>query len=260
MFEIQRMGCSCRHGSDFVFEQPQGFDGYLMLYVKSPAFFRIGDKTTRVGPDTFILYRRGTPLYYGAAGSDYINDWMLFESSELDDPELGIQYDTPVYIGEQVNLEQYFQLIADSYYRGTQTQSAWMLVRAMLSEIFAENRNAAAPDLPHYRELLDLRRKIYAQPGKDWNMNGMAKMLNISMPYLHALYKKAFGITCIGDVIQSRMEQAQQYLHNSSMNVEEIAAACGYSSSVHFSRQFKQQFGLSPMQWRRKAVHEKSNT
>lgn len=253
MFEIQRMGCSCRHDAGFVFDVPQGYDGYLVLFVKSRAYFRFGSETVFAEPGTFIIYDRGTPLHYGAAGGDYVNDWMLFDCAEALCPDIAVAFNKLVYVGEQINIPQYFQLIADCYFRGKNPQTVSHLVRAMLSEIFREMPEQTGAELPHYRELLDLRRQIYAQPGANWNMQNMAKMLNISMPYLHALYKKAFSTTCMADVIRSRMEQAQQYLNNPGMTVEEIAFACGYSSGVHFSRQFKKEIGLSPQQWRKQS-------
>ncbi|MBQ5335177.1 MAG: helix-turn-helix transcriptional regulator [Oscillospiraceae bacterium] len=256
MYEIQRMGCSCRHDSSFLLDQPQGYDAYLMLYVKTPAFFRIGENAQTVEPGSFILYDRNTPLYYGAAGGDYVNDWMLFDCSEPLDAEIAIRFNTLLTIGDDVDIPQYFQLLADCYYRGGNAPTAALLIRAMLSEVFAE-RSTDPAGIPHYRELLDLRRQIYAQPQRSWTLKGMAAMLNISMPYLHSLYKKAFGATCMSDVIRSRMESAQQYLTNPSMSVEEIAYACGYSNSVHFSRQFKKEIGLSPQQWRRKGRNER---
>ena len=30
------MGCGCRHDSSFVFDHPQGYDGYLVLFIKTP--------------------------------------------------------------------------------------------------------------------------------------------------------------------------------------------------------------------------------
>jgi len=252
MFEILRMGCACKHDSSFVLDVPQGFEGYLALFVKTPAFFQIGDAVMTVEPNTFILYDINAPLRYGAAGGDYINDWILFNSTEPFDSETGVQFNKLIAIGEQINLSQYFRLIADCYYREEHSPTTGLLIRAMLTEIFSNPEERMTADLPHYRELLDLRRKIYAQPGREWSLNAMAQMLNLSLPYLQALYKKAFGITCTADVIRSRMEQAQQYLRNPSMTVNEISELCGYSSGVHFSRQFKQQTGCSPQNWRKK--------
>ena len=248
MFEIQRMGCSCRHDPGFVFDLPQGYDAYLMLFVKTRAFFRFGNVTELVEPGTFIVYDRNTPLLYGASGGDYINDWMLLTCDEPLDPETAVHFNELVYIGEQINVPQYFQLIADCFFRSKNPLTVMHLVRAMLSEVFRDAPDSA--ELPHYRELLDLRRQIYAQPSTGWNMQQISRMLNISTPYLHALYKKAFDTTCMADVTKSRMERAQQYLRTSDKTVEEIAFACGYSSGVHFSRQFKKEIGLSPQQWR----------
>ncbi|MBR6106810.1 MAG: helix-turn-helix transcriptional regulator [Oscillospiraceae bacterium] len=252
MFEILRMGCACKHDSSFVLDVPQGFEGYLMLFVRTPAFFQIGDTAVTVEPDTFILYDIGTPLRYGASGGDYINDWILFSCTKPLETVSPVRFNELIPVGEQINLPQYFRLIADCYYREAHSQTVGLLIRAMLAEIFSAPAPGSEADLPHYRELLDLRRRIYAQPGKSWSLKGMAQMLNLSMPYLHALYKKAFGVTCMADVIRSRMEQAQHYLRDPGMTIGETAFACGYSSTVHFSRQFKQQLGCSPQSWRRR--------
>lgn len=252
MFQIHRMGCGCRHDSSFIFDHPQGYDGYLVLFVKTRAVFRLEDETVTTEPDTFIIYDRHTPQYYRACEECYINDWILFDCTETLAPGIDVHFNKPVYIGEQINISQYFQLLADCHYRGTSSQPViGLLIRAMLTEIFGKAEEDPNSELPHYRELLDLRRKIYAQPSKNWSTECMAKILNISTPYLHALYKKAFGVTCNADVIQSRLEQAQHFLSNSGMTIEETAFSCGYSSVVHFSRQFKQKFGITPSEWRR---------
>lgn len=254
MFEIRRMGCGCTHDSSFVLDVPQGYDAYLMLFVRTKAFFCIGDSAVTTEPDTFILYDRFTPLHYGADGGDYINDWILFDSSDPLTADAAVLFDTPVYIGDRINLSAYFQLIADCYFRGSSAQTTFLLLRAMLTEVYQRPVAVDMTELPHYRELLDLRRMIYAEPGREWSMQSISQMLNISVQYLLALYKKAFGITCMNDVIRSRTEQAQQYLCDTGMSIEEIAYACGYSSAGHFSRQFKQQTGLSPLQWRKSGI------
>ena len=199
MFEIQRMGCSCRHDSSFLLDQPQGYDVYLMLFVKTRAVFRLDGEYRLAEPSTFILYDRNTPLYYGASGGDYINDWALFDCTEPLQAEAKVRFNELIPIGEQIDLPQYFQLIADSFFRGANTNSAGLLIRAMLTEIFSAPVSKGWTDLPHYRELLDLRRQLYAQPDLDWDAQKMAQQVNISVPYLHALYKKAFGVTCAAD-------------------------------------------------------------
>ena len=254
MFSINRMGCSCRHDGSFVLDRPRGYDGYLMLFVKTRADFVIGGRLIRFEPNTFIIYNRNTPQYYKACEDEYVNDWIQFDCSENLAASVGVRYDEPVYIGESIDVSQYFKLIADCYFRTGNMRTAGYLIKALTAEVFAEGHNPEDCSIAHYRELLDLRRRIYSAPSKEWCIGVMASELNISEPYLHLLYKKAFGTTCNQDVINSHIEQAQHYLSYSEKTIEEVAYACGYSNTVHFSRQFKQLTGLTPSQWRKSAA------
>lgn len=251
MFYIDRMGCGCRHDGSFLHNCPRGYSGHLMLFVKTGAVFVIDGTEYNIEPNTFIIYDKNSPQYYKACESEYINDWIQFECSEDISSGIDIKFDTPVYIGESIDVSRYFQLIADCYYRRNNLQTAGFLIKALLSEVFSENGRQKGSSIAHYRELLDLRRRIYAQPSEDWSVEKMAQQISVSEPYLHLLYKKAFGVTCTADVINSRIESAKQFLAYTDRTVEEIAFTCGYKNSVHFSRQFKQAAGVSPSEWRK---------
>ncbi len=250
MFTIDRMGCDCCHDSDFVLDRPMGYDGYLALFIKTKAVFLINGQQIETKPETFLIYNKHTPQWYRACEERYINDWIQFSCTEQLASEIPIVFDTPLFIGRNINVSQYFQLIADCYYRTNNSQAAGHLILAMLSDVFS-HPNYEQFAVAHYRELLNLRRRIYAQPTDDWSLDRMAAIMNVSTSYLHMLYKQAFGTTCTADVIQSRIEQAQRYLAYTNMTVEEIAFKSGYRSAVHFSRQFKSVTGCSPLQWRK---------
>ena len=259
MFSIHRMGCACCHDSSFVFDRPRGYDGYLMLFVKSKAEFLINGKTIRTEPGTFIIYNKFTPQHYSACDGDYINDWIQFDCSPSWAAGTGVRYDTAVYVGESIDVSQYFKLISDCCFRTDNMQTAGYLVKALLTEVFAEKNGSDTAGIAHYRELLDLRSRIYSAPEEDWSVTRMAAQLNVSEPYLHTLYKKAFGVTCNRDVISSRIEQAQHDLAFTDMTIEEVSFACGYSNTVHFSRQFKQLTGSTPSQWRKSKGQERTD-
>lgn len=55
---------------------------------------------------------------------------------------------------------------------------------------------------------------------------------------------------------RKRLEYAQMLLDNSSKNVNEIAYESGFENATHFSRIFKEKFGLPPLQYRK----QNSNT
>jgi transcriptional regulator GlxA family with amidase domain len=52
------------------------------------------------------------------------------------------------------------------------------------------------------------------------------------------------------------MEYAKQMLDSSSHSIEEIANQCGFNGLTSFSRTFKQEFGNSPSEYRKKALDE----
>lgn len=54
-----------------------------------------------------------------------------------------------------------------------------------------------------------------------------------------------------------RIEQAEYTLLTSSLAIEQVAEFCGYSSEVHFYRQFKKVTGITPARFRREAGYLK---
>ena len=92
-----------------------------------------------------------------------------------------------------------------------------------------------------------------SQPEKNWNVSKMAARLHISAGYLYLLYKRQFGVSCMDDVIESRVRRARDYLSHTQLRIQEIALLCGYNSAEHFSRQFRRHCGISPGQYRRTA-------
>lgn len=57
-------------------------------------------------------------------------------------------------------------------------------------------------------------------------------------------------------ILHHRMELAKQMLGLSPHSIEEIAHQCGFSGLTGFSRKFKQEFGNSPSEYRKKVLDE----
>ena len=82
----------------------------------------------------------------------------------------------------------------------------------------------------------------------------MAEFARLSQRSL-ASFKRDFNgtyhITPGKWLLQKRLEYAQHLLNTSQKNVNEIAAESGFESATHFSRVFKEKFGLAPFQYRK---------
>jgi AraC-like DNA-binding protein len=80
------------------------------------------------------------------------------------------------------------------------------------------------------------------------SLDEIATELRISTNYLAKLFRME-GTTVMRYVLEKRLERAHSLvkkLDQHRMQIQEIAYMCGFESPSHFSRMFKQHFGVSP--------------
>ena len=83
----------------------------------------------------------------------------------------------------------------------------------------------------------------------------IAAALGISVRHLHRLLQRK-NVTVSGLILQRRLERCRvEMTHPSSLrrNITEIAYGWGFSDSAHFSRRFREQYGVSPREFRQQA-------
>lgn len=68
--------------------------------------------------------------------------------------------------------------------------------------------------------------------------------------YISFLIKKATGMPLHRYLIHIRLARAASLLENSFLSIGDIALACGFCDTAHFSSCFKQRFGVSPSSYR----------
>lgn len=84
------------------------------------------------------------------------------------------------------------------------------------------------------------------------NLQEIADTVDMSRNYVANLFKKETGTTIWNYLIAVRMQKAKELLLNSSLKSYEIALKVGYESSIHFSKLFKEQYGLNPMEYKKR--------
>lgn len=233
------------HTGTFTIHVPAGTQ-WLLVMTKTPALFRVEGELRPYPAHSAVLYRPGQSVHYEATGGYFLNNWIRFET---DDPYIT---DSPLPCGVPFPLEdpdtcdRLFQLIAveHRFDRSFKTSSVTFLLRTLLNKLLESSRLKHLQ--PHYHDLMRLRTMIRNEPAREWTVPFMADLLGISPGYLQNQYKKAFGVSCMEDVINSRIQLAKEYLLFSRLSIAEIAAHCGYQHPEHFSRQFKKATGLSP--------------
>ncbi len=82
----------------------------------------------------------------------------------------------------------------------------------------------------------------------------VAENVRISASYLTALFHKHLQISPGEYIRRMKLQKSKLLIREGKMNFSEIAKALEYSTVQHFSRQFKQMFGMTPSEYGR-SVH-----
>jgi len=77
----------------------------------------------------------------------------------------------------------------------------------------------------------------------------VAEELGVSPNYLSTVFKKETGLNFTKHLTELRLEKSQDLLKQPDANIGSIAQSLGYQSGRHFTRLFKDKFGITPSQW-----------
>lgn len=126
-------------------------------------------------------------------------------------------------------------------------------IRAKLQEYMREK-------VQYYIDLLSARNyapirqvKAYVAQhyGEPVTLEEVGGVVNLNPVYLSTLFKKETGINFSEYVANYRIDVAKEMLLKSQRSVAEIAEYVGYANAKSFSRLFKKQVGIYPVEYRR---------
>lgn len=116
-------------------------------------------------------------------------------------------------------------------------------------DIFNEEMNRQPPE----QIASTLRDFILTNFYTDINLNLIANNMHYSASYLTKIFLQQYNTTPSKYIITLRMQKAQQLLsHTPGMSIRQIGEAVGYHEQGYFSRIFKKNVGLSPLDYRAK--------
>lgn len=78
-----------------------------------------------------------------------------------------------------------------------------------------------------------------------------------SITYLTKLFHARYGYTIYEYVLKLRMERAKELLEKPDIKILDIAERLGYKDNHYFSKAFRNYYGISPSQYRKKSSEKK---
>ena len=257
--ELHALGLNYSHDGSFDIRRPKGSGDNLLLIFKSSAVVRLHGNDYTVSPDSAILFRKGSPQIYRACKGFYINHWLHFDCDDALTQEASLPYNTIFSLSDVAKTEDILSVVSrlslsESSRREDYIELMLRMLLIRLGEEYALGQSGQTPKKrSHYADSLEkLRADIYSSPAGSRSIADMAKSLSVSPSHFQYLYTSRFGVSCYEDILCARMKNAEYYLLSTDMTVKNIAAVCGYENDVHFMRQFKRRYNMTPSQFRQK--------
>ncbi len=247
MFEIICMGYRSVHKHGFKLLRTSGSPQYWLHHIKTRTHYFIRGIDYPVEPNSMILIDKRVPFEVNT-DDEYIDSYIQFDTSDGIPREI---MNHPIPVGDAFRADHYMLLLSDALYLyGRNEVIAEELTHIIIEHLY-ELVNHPEKQSRYFGDFSKLRTEIYSKPQNKWDIKTMAKMVHLSEPYFQELYKSFFGVSAAADVINGRIKAAKMHLSNNNLSINEISFMCGYSSTVHFSRQFKQHTGKSPSEYRK---------
>lgn len=110
------------------------------------------------------------------------------------------------------------------------------------TDTFADDNPLVARTLLYIRDNL----------GRSFGAAQIADALNVSRSVLDKTFAAKFGHSIGEEILSRRLSKARRLVEERQLNVNEVAAACGFCAPSYFIRKFTAHFGNTPLQWRKK--------
>lgn len=134
-------------------------------------------------------------------------------------------------------------------------------IDSMISLISYVNENAPGMEryLDDYRKLSknnmrDILAYIDANLTKSMKLEDIARHFFMSPPYFSLQFKKCTGTKFSDYIKKLNLEKAAEYLKSSVLSISEVADMVGYQDTKHFSKIFKERFGIIPSEYKAASI------
>lgn len=140
----------------------------------------------------------------------------------------------------------------------TQIESILSLLQRLADEIIQKElkyyEELRGSTLTHKQKLLKkVMQYIYENyDTQDLSLSDIAKKHSISYHYLSRMFKRELKTTFSQYRQKVRLDVSSRLLRDRSLTVSQISYSCGFDDPGYFSRVFKEHFGKSPLDFRKR--------
>lgn len=254
------MVISARHrwpeAAGFCMNRPNGLSMYTFLHFFNETEIEQEGRVCTVSPGACLLYNIGTPQFFSSR-VPLLHDWMhLDESAASLIAQFGVPLDTIVYPADTSFIttaicEIELELYGERAHRTALADAAAQMLLIRFARACAGEPAAEVVSPEMRTQLYDLRAEMFSHLDREWSVGQMAAKVHLSESRFFAVYKALFATSPGSDLIRARIDAARSALTGADVSITRLAEQLGYANATHFSRQFRQQTGVSPRAYAR---------
>jgi AraC-like DNA-binding protein len=238
-------------------------DSYELILVRTGTLV-LAEETTVFAleqGDTLILWpgrvHRGVAPY--ASNTSFY--WLHFYLKLPDPAEEGASIPQHCRLPEPLRLMELFHRFLDDQERRRLDKSyGSTLVKLMLFEIALQNSPQFSAEMGSQNLAIQAQTLITRNFREPLSTSLIARKLHRNPDYLGRVYRQTYGCNLTEGIHRARMKHAKNLLLLTSMNVDEIAVACGYEDSDYFRKVFRRFFDMQPRRFRMLHVKQHLNS
>ena len=242
---------------------PAASNHYLFHYILSGTGTLMADDSKGVTQTYSIKSMQGFMIFPNQI-TTYVADkqlpweyvWLEFDGlrvkSLLD--TIGLSLDKPVYHARNKSLRE--DMANEMLYISRhKDESPFHLIGHLYLFLDYLLRSAADEQLEHGSKL----REFYIHEALTYiehnfqneiTIEDIAGVCGLNRTYFGKIFKEALGKTPQEFLLNYRMLKAAELLKLTSLSIGDVGLAVGYANQMHFSRAFKNNYGISPREWR----------
>lgn len=242
---------------------PAARNHYLFHYILSGTGTLMADDSKGITQTYSIKSMQGFMIFPNQI-TTYVADkqlpweyvWLEFDGlrvkSLLD--TIGLSLDKPVYHARNKSLRE--DMANEMLYISRhKDESPFHLIGHLYLFLDYLLRSAADEQLEHGSKL----REFYIHEALTYiehnfqneiTIEDIAGVCGLNRTYFGKIFKEALGKTPQEFLLNYRMLKAAELLKLTSLSIGDVGLAVGYANQMHFSRAFKNNYGISPREWR----------
>ncbi len=258
-------GIDARHSKEFQIDRPcDPFGSSLILGFRSGAVILTADGMEEAVAGDCIIHTPDFPQYHACqpgADEGYRNDWLhvapepflaMVERLELPVNRL-------IHTGKPEILSVFIRNIQRELQSADRFSDAFLLshLQGMLLTIARTGytyrqltASLSRAEIRYYWKFRELRAGVLENYAARFDIKSLARRTGLSQERFSALYRKFFSASPYSEILDARIIHAKSLLVSSSLDINEIARACGWSDIHYFSRVFKKKTTVSPSVYR----------